>query len=152
MGLLSCIKKKLANAIEKNCSERTCQFKCDGIGTYVILKGEKVRKDGKMCDCVIFSGESSILVVVVELKGRTAHSSEIVKKLENGSRSALKILKTCGKGYTNATFYPIVLAKKWTSSEYRVISRTKLRVSGIAYNVIAKRCGVSFAQLISEVG
>ncbi len=129
-----------------NCSERNCKLKLHDLCNYVVLKGEKLCKDQRICDCIIFIEETAI--GIVELKSKTAHSNEIKEKLTNGTLIALNILKNCNNNQSKFDFYHIVLCKAWSSSEYRVITSEKIEISGKRYYIIPKRCGVSFSEII----
>jgi hypothetical protein len=112
-----------------------------------VLKGERICQDRRICDCIIFTG--GIIIGIVELKSKTAHSSEIEEKLTAGSEIALNILEGCSDNDIKFEFYHLVLAKKWHSSEYKVITSRKIVVRGKRYDIIPKRCGVSFSAVIS---
>lgn len=149
MLVIDCVKSKFTNAIITRCSEMGCRLKLDGLSNYVILKGERICQDRRICDCIIFIRDDSIIIGIVELKSKTAHSSEIEEKLTNGSLIALKILERCCDNSVKFEFYHLVLSKSWYSSEYMVIISRKIRVRGKKYEIIPKRCGVSFSKVIS---
>lgn len=152
MQVINFIKNNFARAAVTRCFERGCELKFNGLDKYVVLKGERVCRDRKMCDCIIFKARGYIIIGIAELKSKTAHSSEIVEKLTNGSEIALDILKEGVIKYKRSLMYQfchLVLCKKWHTSEYKVISREKITVKGKRYDIILKRCGVSFSEIIS---
>jgi len=148
MSVIDCIKNNFTNAIIPRCSERSCRLKLNSLSNYVVLKGERICQDRRICDCIIFTRE--IIIGIVELKSKTAHSSEIEEKLTNGSEIALNILESCSNNGIKFEFYHLVLAKKWHSSEYKVITSRKIVVRGKRYHVIPKRCGISFSAIIFD--
>jgi len=95
MQILNCIKNNYNNAVVTRCSEKGCELRLDGLKNYVVLKGEVICHDRKICDYIIFKINSSIIIGIVELKSKTAHPGEIEEKLTNGSKMALNILTEC---------------------------------------------------------
>jgi len=146
---INCVKSNFTHALETRCSDKGCELKLFGLKNYIVLKGEDLCQSRRICDCIIFKVHSYIIVGIVELKSKTAHSSEVVEKLTNGSNVALDILEKCSDKHMKFEFYHIVLCKRWTSSEYRVIISRKITVRGKRYNIMLKRCGVSFSEIIS---
>jgi hypothetical protein len=127
MPIMDCIKGDFGREIVNQCSERSCKLKLTGLSDYVILKGERICNNRKICDCIIFTmGDEYIVIGVVELKSRTAHSSEIEEKLTNGSEVALNILEKCNDEHLKFDFYHTVLSKKWSSSELRIIESKRI--------------------------
>ena len=148
MSVIDCIKNNFTNAIVPRCFEMGCMLNLNGLSNHVVLKGETICQNRRICDCIIFT--EGIIIGIVELKSRTAHSSEIEEKLTNGSEIALNILDKCSNNDMKFEFYHLVLAKKWHSSEYKVITSRKIVVRGKRYHVIPKRCGISFSAIISD--
>ena len=148
LPVIDCIKNNFTNAIISRCSEIGCRLRLNGLSKCVVLKGERICQDRKICDCIIFT--EGTIIGIVELKSRTTHSHEIVEKLTNGSEIALNILDECSNNDMKFEFYHLVLAKKWHSSEYKVITSRKIVVRGKRYHVIPKRCGISFSAIISD--
>lgn len=151
MGVLDRIRKTRSHAMVRRCAQRNCRLVLDGLGNHVVLKGEFICKDRKICDCIIFVQNRHVIIAIAELKSRVAHSVEILEKLRNGSEIALDILEHCSQAHVEFEFYHIVLAKSWSTSEYRVITNRKIRVRGKKYSIIPKRCGCSLSDLISRL-
>jgi len=147
MPVINYIKSNFADAVIPRCSEMGCKLRLNGLSNYVVLKGESLCKDRRICDCIIFTG--GIIIGIAELKSKTAHSSEIEEKLTNGLEIALNILEECRDNDIKFEFYHLVLAKKWHSSEYKVLTRKKIVVKGKRYDIIPKRCEISFSEVIS---
>jgi len=147
--MLEVIKGNLTHAVVERCAEQHCELRLDGLSNYVVLKGEQVCPDRRMCDCIIFvATESGVTIGIVELKSKTAHASEVIEKLTNASESALEILDGCGVRTAKPEFWHLVLSKRWDASEYRVITNRKIIVGGKKYPVIPKRCGTCFSAVI----
>ena len=153
MSVIDCIKGNFTDATVVRCSERGCKLRLSGLGNHVVLKGERVCKGRRICDCIIFTRDSYVIIGIVELKSKTIHSGEVVEKLTNGSEIALAILKKCSNNTPlNHKFYHVVLAKRWRNSEYVIITkRGKISVAGQKLPILLKRCGVSFSMLISTL-
>jgi len=147
MSILESIENNFTYAIIKRCSETGCELRLNNLTRYIVLKGENICRDEKICDCIIFLED--ILIALVELKSRTAKAGSVVEKLTNGSLVAINILESYLDKTIRLNFYHIVLCKRWRVSEYRVITSRKISIRGKTYDIIAKRCGVSLSELIS---
>ena len=90
----------------------------------------------------------SIIIGLVELKSRTVDVSDVVDKLKNCSVKVLNILN----GYSEIprNIYHIVLAKGYSYSEIKLLKQKTIRIGRITVNIITKRCGTSFADIIRE--
>jgi len=151
MAIINRIKNNHINAVIPRCHEMGCHLRLNGSNNYVILKGERMCKDRKICDCIIFTSDNYIIVGIIELKSKTVHSSEIIVKLTNGLKIALDILKECNDNCMMYEFYPIVLCKSWHTSEYRIIIKRKIKIKGKRYNILPKKCGITFSTVISNL-
>jgi len=152
MSVIDCINIECADEQIEHCSEKGCKLKLDASYEHIILKGEKICSDRKICDCIIFVNQNDDLIVgIVELKSRSIHSSEIEEKLKNGSEIAVKILEKCPDLYNDSEFYHIVLAKGWRSSEHANMRNTKIRFRNKRYNIITKKCGDSLFEITSQL-
>ena len=149
MSVINCIESDFINAIIARCSEKGCSLRLNGLSNHVVLKGERICKDRRICDCIIFTRDNCIIIGVVELKSKTIHSTEIVEKLTNGSEIALGILEECSDNDMKFEFYHLVLSKRMPPSEFRVITSEKIIVRGKRYDIVPKKCGISFSALIS---
>jgi hypothetical protein len=146
--LINCIRSKFNDAAVPNCSERGCDLKLGNFNDSVVLKGERICRDRKMCDCIIFAEKGKIIIGIVELKSKSADPDEIEEKLINGSNVSLEILKACHE-QTIFDFYPIVLSESWRRSEYRIIKKINIRIMGRKCWIIPGKCGVSLSEIIS---
>lgn len=150
MPLKEIVKKQLCAVIRK-CEEQGCKLRLNGFKEILLLKGEKINNDKKMCDCIIFieeeiySGSS-----IVELKSKTVHVNEVIQKLSNSAETALNLWKECSKKINKFELYPIVLAKKWRNSEYKTLTSKKISVGGKKYYIVPGKCGSSLLDLLKR--
>jgi len=152
MSIIDCIKDNYCDAAVSHCAEKECKLRLTGLDNYVILKGEKICKDRKICDHIIFVGNDLILIIVVEFKSRNARPREIEEKLVNCSRAAVDILeKRVGvDSPPKFEFYHLVVVRNWRPHEYRRIVNTKLTIRGKRYDIIPKARDVSLFDLLSN--
>ena len=147
---IASIRRNFAHALRRGCSESGCTLRLSNLGTYAVLKGEKICQDRKMCDCIIFVVDGSVVIGLVELKGKTVHASAVVEKLTNSSEIALDILDEYGDKRAENVLCHFVLHRGLDSSERRKIGRSRIRIRGKAYDIKTKRCGTSFSAVISD--
>ena len=126
----------------------------DRLPNRVILKGERLVQDRKICDCIIFAiyegAKGNLIVSIVELKSKTIDVDSVVKKLTNGSQVALNILAKCRKDLKNTKFYHIVLSKGESPSKLKTLKRRKIHLYGKQYGIIHRSCGVSLWKIIQK--
>ena len=151
ISFINCIKNNFSNAIRVSCRERRCKLSLNGLSNHVVLKGEKICTDRKICDCIVFAIDNCVIIGIVELKSKDIHASEIVKKLTNGSEIALNILERCKSNYMKFEFYHLVLWKSCDPTEYEVITSRRIIIRGKKHKIIPKRCGSSFSEIISKL-
>lgn len=153
MDITSCIKaikNTFADSLIRKCEEKGCKLRVNKLKHYVILKGEKICSNRKMCDCIIFTEKKNrIIIGIVELRSKTIHANEIKEKLDNGSKVAMNILERCCSSKLEFDFYHVVLSKKWKTSEYKVITNKNIDFKGKRYKILPKRCGCSFYEIIN---
>jgi len=149
MQIINCIKRDFSNAIRKRCYERGCLLNLKGLNIKVVLKGEEVCENIKICDCIIFTIRN--IIGIVELTKTLSDSKEIVEKLNNGTNIASKILENYNNiQQRNFEFYHIVLFNKCSHhSEIKVIRNSKIKVRGINHDIFPARCGYLLSRLIS---
>lgn len=143
------IKIKFKKALINTCKEENCKLFLNKLNDYAILKGELINPDKKMCDCIIFTLENDFIIGLVELKSKTTHADEISKKLNNASKIALDILKDFDKSSFKIRFFPVLLSKGYKDTELRSMRKEKINFRGKKYDIICKRCGTSFSEIIS---
>ena len=97
-GTIDRVKSLYDNAHITKCCESGCSVKVDNIRPCVILKGEKLAyiihgNSEKACDCIVFTGSTSIVIIMVELKSRLTTTKGILEKFENSANIICQILK-----------------------------------------------------------
>jgi hypothetical protein len=92
----------------------------------------------------------SVVIGIVELKSKTVHTSEVADKLTNSSETTLDIVQKYASKRIEPALLHLLLHKGLDSSERRKIERARIKVRGKRYDIITKRCGVSFSDVISE--
>lgn len=149
--LLERIRRRFRSVLRKRCSERGCELRLHGLTDYVVLNGDRICPDRRMCDCIVFSEARDLILGIVELKGRTVHANEVIDKLTNASEVAVAILESANRGHLSFQMYHLVLAKRWSTSEYAVLKQKRITVRGRRRYIIPKRCGISFCELIASL-
>jgi len=146
---------ELEDKIVSSCTERgsKCKLKLGGMNEHIVLKGELLCSDQKICDCFVFAKEVDLgIVALVELKSRSVHASEIEEKLENSLERAIEILDDCGVSVKDVRIYLIVLAKNWSSNtEHKRIRRSAIKIRGIKEGIITGKCDNSLRDIISRL-
>jgi hypothetical protein len=149
MSLIDNLKTKYQDNLMARCEESNCKLRLNGCGNYLILKGEELLDDQKICDCIVIT--ENIIIGIVELKSKSFHASEIVEKMYNTSIVALNILNQHKGCLLKYKLCHMILAKSYGTSEYRVLSTRKLTIAGRRYSILPKRCGVTFSNIISNL-
>lgn len=147
---IACIKGEFAHALRTRCSESSCTLRLDHLSNHVVLNGEEICEDRRMCDCVVFVLDDSVTIGVVELKSRTIHTSEVLDKLTNSSEIALAIFEKYSGRRTKPIFLHILLHKGSDGTERRKLGKTRIKVRGKEYGIITKPCGSFFSTIISK--
>jgi hypothetical protein len=115
------------------------------------LKGEKICRNRKICDCIIFiERNGKIIVVIVELKSKTIDVNEVVEKFQNASQVASEILNSCNSGNHKVDFFPIVLAKKWRNIERKKLTDERIEFRNRNYLILPKSCGTPLNQILNN--
>jgi len=152
MSILECVMQnpELEEKIVNRCAEgNRCKLKLDGMNEHIILKGERLCSNQKICDCFVFVEEVDLgIVALIELKSRSVHASEIEEKLENSLERAIEILNDCSVSVKDVRIYLIVLAKNWRTVEHRKIGRLTINIRGIKEGIITGKCDISLRDII----
>lgn len=152
MSFIECIRKKFGDSAIKKCKEKRCNLNLENIRNHIILKGEKICRNRKICDCIIFiERNGKIIVVIVELKSRTVRVNEVVQKLQNASQEASRILNSCSSGNYKVDFLPIVLAKKWINIERKKLTDERIEFRNRNYLILPKSCGTPLHQILNAL-
>jgi hypothetical protein len=111
----------------KRCAEGKARIGMSDFSQKIILKGEKICRDRKVCDCLIFALKGYCLyVAAVELKSGTTHATEIQEKLTTCARMAQNAL--AGNEFRGLTiiFDPVLVSKTHHSSEFKKLSKIRI--------------------------
>jgi hypothetical protein len=144
--LLEYIERNHHNLIIRRCSEKGCRLRVDNLGNHVIIKGERLYRQCKICDCIVITEENKI--ALVELKGKTAHVNQIFEKLENCAEAASTLVVENNQNPRDFKLCFVVLCKNWRVSEYRLITGHRIRHQGKKYDIYAKKSGTSLIGLL----
>lgn len=141
------VKKAYKYAVEPTCCESKCKLEMDVKGEYVILKGEKMVTQGKICDCIIFQNNGTI--AMAELKSRSLSVSSIVEKLTNGGNKAVKIATNVGAKRFNLHF--ILLAKSFNNySATHRLNFQKVQIGNMAYRIHRAECNKTISSILNK--
>ncbi len=143
------VAEELAHAVRKRCRESGCELRLDDIPSYILLKGEEIADDRKMCDGVIFLERDGLNVVLAELKSKTTHASNIVEKLRNGAVAARGILTDSEVVPSTVDSRFVVLAKRWSRSELKVLTSRRIAIGGRKRPILTKRCGIRLSSILN---
>jgi len=150
MTSINSIREQYSSAVIRKCRERNCELKTGDLKNCVILDGEKVSQRGKRCDCIIFIKDYDIFIGLVELKSRDIHATEIKKKFDNSVRITLGIIKTVNSIRKRRNFFFILLHKGINAIERKKLVEEKITVNGEQKDIIVKRCGTSFSDILHK--
>lgn len=145
--LTSKVKEAYEYAVKPTCCEGTCKLRFNMKEKYVILKGEKLVSQGKICDCIIFQNDGTI--VMVELKSHSLDVSSIVKQLTNGGNKAAKIAIEAGTNEFNLYF--ILMAKSF--GNYSATSRLNfqtVKVGNKTYPIHRSECNKTMNDILNK--
>lgn len=150
MNLIQTLEKNYYYAIVKKCSESNCKLGLKNLSNFIILKGEKLTTNQKICDCIIYLQEKCVYVVLVELKSRTLHATEIIDKLTNGLIISQEIIKGVGLNISQIKFIPLLLSLSKNTSEYRVLTSKRIDFQGKKYKILLKKCGIILSEVLQN--
>jgi len=149
-AIITAIERWRPGAVIGVCRDEGCSLTTDGIPAHVILKGEALLDDWKMCDCIIFISRQPLLIVMAELKSKTVSVTSVMEKLTNATDFVQVVM-----GHLKVQDYSlvhVVLARRWDTSEYRVLTCRRVQCGGKRHPVIPRRCGDRLAAVLQGVG
>jgi hypothetical protein len=131
-------------AVVESCREGGCRLDIDITHHRIILKGEKLCPNQRICDNIIFVENNVIEIILVEFKSRNVNVREVEEKLETCSRKALSVF---GEFYGNTSFSlcHIVISRSWRPHEYRILKSRRLTIEGKRYSISigSENCSLS---------
>lgn len=139
------------NATKKRCSENNCCLRMRGLSNFVILKGESVLPDTKVCDCIIFHDVSIPHLIIVELKRGHVHPSEIKEKFTN----TLNWISYTEKQLCSLDDYRVVLlllhGRGISKSDNASLRAHTFRFKGKRHSLQIMSCHVQLADLYERM-
>lgn len=137
-------------AVIEKCEERGCKVSLGELkkSEYIILKGEKIHQNCKMCDCVFFICREELILAVVELKNRDVDATDIVEKHQNTLDSAYKIIKKYWGEKTEFRYFPILLSRGIRSAEVKRFMKKAVNWLGEKHLIIKHDCGKSLIEIV----
>lgn len=119
----------------------------------MIIKGDEIHKDRKMCDCIIFMRNEKCFLVITELKNRDINATDIVEKHRNSLKFVKELVKQSVNRLEEIEYYPVLLHKKAKSVEIRRFrqKRNRIRFCKDHRFIIIKKCGSSLSDIIDDI-
>jgi len=144
------VQANLPGARIQKCCESRCTLRLDDLRPFILLKGEKVRPQQRMCDCIVFLERDSLIMAMAELKSGTVDVSQVVEKLRNGSRAAIAIVHAASGTQRDIGACFVVLARRWHRSEHKLLTHksNRIRVEGTKHPILPRRCGTRLSGLL----
>ncbi len=148
-------REKFARFNKDKCEERDCKLSI-GITkkrNYIILKGDEIYKDRKMCDCIILIRKGKCFLVIAELKNRDIDAGDIVEKHRNSLKFARELVKQSVNRLEEIEYYPVLLHKGVKTVEIRRFrqKRNKIRFCKDHRFIIIKKCGSTLSDVIDDI-
>ena len=135
------------NATSRICCDSGCRLRIDVKEGLVILKGENLVSQTKICDCIIFQNNKKI--TMVELKSSSLNVSSILEKLTNGGEKSLEIADKVG--ITEPPLCFILLAKKYSNYfAYDRLIHEKVEVRTKKYPILLGRCESLYTKFVDQ--
>ena len=104
----------------------------------MILKGDSLDPDNKMCDCLMFRKDGSILIA--ELKHRVQHVGAVFEKFHRSVATSLSIASESGSKKNSVTLV-LVSSHYRRSLEHDRILAHLVKHAGIRYRIKIGHCG-----------
>ena len=146
MTFITNVKNRYKNAVIEKCRDSGCGLQINKKGDFVILKGEKIVPESKICDCIIFRNDKKI--IIAELKSTSIRVNDVIEKFSNSGKKAREIAADLNNNDTRMYF--VLLAKKYGSnSSTRLLKDVKVEVGSDLYPIIRGRCGDPLLKLIT---
>ncbi len=142
--------ERLSAAVRRQCREGKCSLGLDSVGEFVMLKGELVRPNKAMCDCIVFLVAPPPMVVLAELKAKTVHAREVGRKLRNAARAVADIITGCPSFGVRPRLLPLTLANRWTRSELKVLELESVTFAGKSHPIGHHHCGDRLSDILGK--
>ncbi len=145
MSFIDLVRERYSCAIINPCKEMGCEIKLSGYENYIILKGEKICQNGKMCDCIIIiESKDAISFIIVELKNKCAKVSDIEEKFDRGFLKISELeqffLSTCKKPKKKCKIFPVIIVESWRVQEKKMLKSRRIPYKGHNYDIYDGKC------------
>lgn len=152
IGSTQLVNDAFNNAIMDNCCEQNCKLGLAEISNFVALKGEKIVKKQKICDCIIIHNTTPPQIVFVELKSGGVKPTQIIKKFSNALQLMVQSDDSMFKNQ-ECRVIMLLLVKRRLSKTLRTILRShRFRLKGKSHFIITSHCGRELVDVYKELG
>jgi len=144
------IRSTYSYATIEKCSEKGCSLRINNKvrNSIVILKGEKITRNYKVCDCLIFiERKRDLIVMIVELKRKSIDVSVIKEKFENTIDLLNDIISNLNLR-SPKDFFPVLLYERMRGPEFSMLKRLRLHFACETRYLILEKCGVDLSQIM----
>lgn len=104
----------------------------------MILKGDSLDPNNKMCDCLMFRKDGNILIA--ELKHRVQHMDAVFEKFTRSVAVSLRIASESGSKKNSVTLVLVSGPYRRPLEHDQILSRP-IKHAGIRYRIKPGRCG-----------
>ena len=150
-GIVAYLSNVFKNAIIDRCCERNCRLGLAGLSNCVVLKGEKIAKDRKMCDCIVIHSVSPPRIILVELKSGGVRAEHVIEKFEN----ALQFLSQAEHNLHGNQVYNVnmllLIKRRLPRTFYTRLRAQKFNMKGKKHSIMTLRCGAGLVDLYTEL-
>ncbi len=145
-----CLDDSQKRAERRRCREGKCSLRLKEVGDFLLVKGDLLRSDVKMCDCIIFLQTPAPTLVLAELKAKTVHAREVGEKMRNAVDTLADLIARCPSFRACSRFLALALAKRWTRSERKMLEQEQVSFAGKEHDIRHVRCGARLSELLQR--
>ena len=152
IGPTQLVRDALSEAVMDGGCERKCKLGLAGISSFAVLKGEKVVKKQKICDCIIIQNTTPPQIALVELKGGGVKPNQVIKKFSNALEWIAEFNSVLSSNQ-ECRVTMLLLVKRRLSKTLRTIIRSHgFKLKGKRHFIITSHCGLELADVYKEPG
>ena len=145
------IAKAYPDAVQERCEEHGCSLGLEGLPERVVLKGELVPHQGRICDGLVFVAveERGVALAAVELKSGSYYPEEVLEQLQNGATAGSGIASE--QQVTISRFLAVLLHRRGSrgsTAEFRHLRRAEIEFGGRKQRVTIEQCGACLSELV----
>jgi len=141
MPEIACLRRKYSAFEKKECKEKGsfAKLKLSNCQNKIALKSDEMENSKKMCDFFVFTKDSQLILVILELKEKSVGCNYVYEKLSNGAILANSIFDECCNSIKNFDFYPILLHHGARSpTEIKMLRTKAIFFKGKKYFIICE--------------